>query len=169
VKCNLQVNYFHINSLKQAWRLTLKRLTWRSDNTGRAMAIHNSRQHCLHAGPLGQFIIITPSPESASELYRPSDRRLSVKLVQTFGNRGCRVVSATDPHGRILRFLDRNRYFFLQVLVTPQLCSRGRVDPVPDPLLLRKSGNAENRIRTSGSVSQELWPLDHRGGLLSPT
>jgi hypothetical protein len=27
------------------------------------------------------------------------------------------------------------------------------VDPVPDPLLLRKSGS-----------SQELWPLDHRGG-----
>jgi hypothetical protein len=26
------------------------------------------------------------------------------------------------------------------------------VDPVPDPLLLRKSGSAENRSRTSGSV-----------------
>jgi hypothetical protein len=29
----------------------------------------------------------------ASELYRPSDRRLLAKLVQTFGDRGCRVVS----------------------------------------------------------------------------
>jgi hypothetical protein len=28
------------------------------------------------------------------------------------------------------------------------------VDPVPDPLLLRKSGNAENRTRTSGSVAR---------------
>jgi hypothetical protein len=30
----------------------------------------------------------------------PSDRRLSAKLVPTFTERGCRVVSATDPHGR---------------------------------------------------------------------
>jgi hypothetical protein len=31
-------------------------------------------------------------PESASELYRPSDRRLSAKLVPTFADRGCHVV-----------------------------------------------------------------------------
>jgi hypothetical protein len=29
----------------------------------------------------------------------------------------------TDAHGRILRFVDRNRYFFVQVV--PQLYSRG--------------------------------------------
>jgi hypothetical protein len=34
-------------------------------------------------------------PESASELYRPSDRRLLAKLVPTFADRGCRVVSVT--------------------------------------------------------------------------
>jgi hypothetical protein len=28
------------------------------------------------------------------------------------------------------------------------------VDPVPDPLLLRKSGSAGNRTRTSGSVAR---------------
>jgi hypothetical protein len=28
-------------------------------------------------------------------------------------DRGCCVVSATDPHGRILGFLDRNRYYLL--------------------------------------------------------
>jgi hypothetical protein len=39
----------------------------------------------------------TPWPKSASELYRPSDRRLLAKLVQTFGDRVCHVVSATDP------------------------------------------------------------------------
>jgi hypothetical protein len=33
------------------------------------------------------IIIITPWPESSSELYRPSDRRLSVKLVPTLANR----------------------------------------------------------------------------------
>jgi hypothetical protein len=28
---------------------------------------------------------------------------MSAKLVQTFADRGCRVVSATDPHGRSSR------------------------------------------------------------------
>jgi hypothetical protein len=37
---------------------------------------------------------------SASELYRPSDRRLSAKLVPTLADRGCCVVSATNSHGR---------------------------------------------------------------------
>jgi hypothetical protein len=34
------------------------------------------------------------------------------------------------------------------------LYSRGWVDPVPDPLLLRKSSSAGNRTRTSGSVAR---------------
>jgi hypothetical protein len=38
------------------------------------------------------------------------------------------------------------------------------VDPVPDPLLLRKFGSAENRTRDLWVSSQELWPLDYRGG-----
>jgi hypothetical protein len=41
------------------------------------------------------------------------------------------------------------------------------VDPVPDPLLLRKSGSAGNRTRDLWIYSQELWPLDHRGGPLT--
>jgi hypothetical protein len=32
---------------------------------------------------------------------------LSAGLVRTFADKGCRVNSATDPHGRILAFLDR--------------------------------------------------------------
>jgi hypothetical protein len=44
------------------------------------------------------------SPESASELHRLSDRRLSAKLVPIFADRECHVVSVTDPHGRILGF-----------------------------------------------------------------
>jgi hypothetical protein len=94
----------------------------------------------------------TPWPESASELYRLSDRLLSAKSVTTFVERGCRVISATDPYGRILGFLDRRRYFFFQV--APQLYSRGWVDPVPDPLLLRKSGSFGNRAQTYGSVAR---------------
>jgi hypothetical protein len=105
----------------------------------------------------------TPWPESASEHYRPSDRRLSAKLVSIFADRGCCVVSTTDPYSRILGFLDRSRYLFFRVV--SQLYSRGWVGPVPDPLLLRKSGSAGNRTWTSWVCSQELWPLDHRGGL----
>jgi hypothetical protein len=52
------------------------------------------------------------------------------------------VVSEADPYGHILGILDQSRYSFFQV--APQLYSRGRVDPVPDPLLLRKSGSAGN-------------------------
>jgi CBS-domain-containing membrane protein len=56
----------------------------------------------------------TPWFESASELYRPSVRRLSAKLVPTFAERGYHVVSVTDPYGRILGFLDRSRYFSIK-------------------------------------------------------
>jgi len=38
------------------------------------------------------------------------------------------------------------------------------VDPVPDPLLLRKSGSAGDRTRDLCICSQKLRPLDHRGG-----
>jgi hypothetical protein len=56
-----------------------------------------------------------PWPESAIELYRPNDRRLSAKLVPTFADRGCHVVSVTYPYASILGFLDRSRYFIFQV------------------------------------------------------
>jgi hypothetical protein len=90
-----------------------------------------------------------PCPVSASELYRLSDRRLLAKLVPTFffSDRRDRVVSATDPYGRVLGFLERNRYFFFQV--APLMKSRG----FPDPLL-RKFGNSENRTMSSGSVAR---------------
>jgi CBS-domain-containing membrane protein len=44
-----------------------------------------------------------------------SDRLLSAKLVPTFTDRECHVVSVTDPNGRILGFLDRSLYIFFQV------------------------------------------------------
>jgi hypothetical protein len=72
-------------------------------------------------------------------------------VVSTFADR-CRVVSAADPYSRVLGFLDLSRYFFFQV--APQLYSRDWVDPIPDPLLLRKSGNAGNRAPASGSVGR---------------
>jgi hypothetical protein len=89
---------------------------------------------------------------SASELYRTSDRRLSVKLAPTFAKKGCRVASAMGPHGRILGFLDRSTYYFFKA--APQLYSRGWVDHVPVPLHLRKSNSAGNLTRTSGFVAR---------------
>jgi hypothetical protein len=84
---------------------------------------------------------------SASDPYRRSDFRLSEKLLPTFADRVCYVVSTKDSHCRNLCFLDRSRYFIFQV--ARQLCSRSWVNPFPDPLLLRKSGSAGNRTRTS--------------------
>jgi hypothetical protein len=84
----------------------------------------------------------TPWSESVSELYRLSDRRLSAKLVPTFADRGCHVVSVTDHYGRILDFLTGAATFLSSSssVVLTRLSG-----PVPDPLLLRKSGSAGNR------------------------
>jgi hypothetical protein len=81
-----------------------------------------------------------------------SDRRFLTKTVPTSADRERCVVSATGPQSYILGFLARSRYFFFQA--APQLYSRGWVDPVPDPTLLRKSGSAGNRTWTSGSVTR---------------
>jgi hypothetical protein len=43
-----------------------------------------------------------------SELYRVNYLRLSTKLVATFADRGCRMVSLTDPYVCILASLDRS-------------------------------------------------------------
>jgi hypothetical protein len=37
-----------------------------------------------------------PCPESVSKLYRPSNHRLSAKLVPTVADRGCHVISMTE-------------------------------------------------------------------------
>jgi hypothetical protein len=62
-----------------------------------------------------------------------------------------------------ISFIDRSRYFFIEVAT--QLSSRGWMDPVPDQLLLRTSGNAGNRTRDLWVCTQELWPLDDSGSL----
>jgi hypothetical protein len=45
-----------------------------------------------------------------SELYRPSDRSLSAMLVPTFADRGCHMVSVTDPLRPYSRFSIPVRY-----------------------------------------------------------
>jgi hypothetical protein len=42
------------------------------------------------------------------------------------------------------------------------LTSQGWVDPVPGPLLLRKSGSAGNRTWDLCICSQKLWPIDSK-------
>jgi hypothetical protein len=59
----------------------------------------------------------------------------------------------------ILGFLHRRLCSSFQVALQLSL---GWVDPVSDPLLLRKSGSAGNRTRNLWACSQELWPLHHR-------
>jgi hypothetical protein len=60
------------------------------------------------------------------------------KLVPTLADRGCRVVSAADPHGCNLGFLD------------------------PEPLLFHSSSSSVILTRLSGprsrpTTSQEIW------------
>jgi hypothetical protein len=105
----------------------------------------------------------TPWPQSASELYRHSGRRRSAKLVPTFSffflSRGQRNGS---PRPLNLCFIDLEPLLIF-IQVAPQLTSRGWVDTVPDPQLLRKSDNAVYWTRDFCICSQKLWTLDHRG------
>jgi hypothetical protein len=84
-------------------------------------------------------------------------------LVPTFVDSGAsRGQRGGSPTVVNLSFLDRSRYFsFRYFLIHPH---EGWVDLVPDPLLLRKSGSAGNRSWDLWISSQEVWPLDHRGG-----
>jgi hypothetical protein len=94
----------------------------------------------------------TPWSESKSELYRPSDRRLSAKWLPTFADRGCHVISVTDPYGRILGFIDKTGAATLlssssSVVLTRLSGPRSR----PTTFF---SGSAGNRTRASGSVTK---------------
>jgi hypothetical protein len=87
------------------------------------------RQHILQMWPifsLNCYLHIaemlrkeTPRLVSESELYRTSDRRLSATLVPTSADKGCYVVSVTDPCGRILGFLDRRNVATVWKMFTP--------------------------------------------------
>jgi hypothetical protein len=79
------------------------------------MAVHEAivGKGSTHVKKVLTVRIKTPLSESASELYRPSDRRLSADC-QLSAVRGCHVVSVTGPYSRILGFLDRSRYFSIK-------------------------------------------------------
>jgi hypothetical protein len=106
----------------------------------------------------------TPLSESASELYRRSDRHLLAKKVPTFEDRGVSRGQRDVSLRPYWRFSRPKPLLLFQV--APQLYSQGWVDPVPRPtttqkIWQRREPNPDLRI-----CSQELWPLDHRGGQL---
>jgi hypothetical protein len=76
----------------------------------------------------------TPWPESTNDLCRPSDRRLSAKLMPTFVDRG---VSRSQRCRFSLGFLDRSRYFsFQEAERTPfqtHCFSENQADPRLEP------------------------------------
>jgi hypothetical protein len=92
----------------------------------------------------------TPWSDSASELYRPSDRRLSAKWYSTFADRGWHVVSVTDPYGRILGFIDRSRYFSIK----DHFSCTHEAEWTPFQTHYFFFGSAGNRTRTSGSAAK---------------
>jgi hypothetical protein len=61
--------------------------------------------------------------DSVSELYRPSYRLLSAKLVPMFADRRVSRSQCGGSPTTVSRFLDRNLYFFFPV--APHLYSRG--------------------------------------------
>jgi hypothetical protein len=84
--------------------------------------------------------------------------------VPTFADRGVsRGQRACPPRPLILLFLDRGPCLYLQIALN--LSSRGLVNPVLDPLLLRMSVSAGNRTRELWVCSQELW-LQRRSSIM---
>jgi hypothetical protein len=84
-------------------------------------------------------------------------------LVPNFVDRGVsRGQRGGFPTVVNLQFSRREPLLFFQV--APHLSPRSWVDPIPDPLLLRKFGSAGNRTPDLTVSIQKLWLLDHRGG-----
>jgi hypothetical protein len=88
---------------------------------------------------------------------------MSAKLMSAFADRGSHVVSVTDPYGRILGFLDWSRDFNFQVASSIVL-TRLSV-PRYRPTTSQKMWWCLKLIPGFWICNQELWPLDHRGGL----
>jgi hypothetical protein len=109
--------------------------------TVRILQFQNSRKECYH---LVQKILRPLSylkAQNKDKLRRLSPRKnytVRAAAACTFEDRGCRVVSMTDPYGRILGFLDWSRYSFFQV--------------TSSIVLMRLSGPCSRPI-----TSQKIW------------
>jgi hypothetical protein len=124
-------------SLMRQPRFTIRKISWYSLKWKHSMTSRKEEEKKI------------PWPESARELclYRPSDRPLSAKLVPASADRGLPRCQRNGSLRLYSRFSRPEPLLFLQA--APQLYSRGWVDPVREPLVLRKSGSAGNRTRNS--------------------
>ena len=133
-------------------------------NEANDIVLSHTYEHMTHEMLLSQ-INKSSGATALQGLGRQSGRHRSAKIVPTFADRGVsRGQRNGSPRPLISVYGTWIATYFIQV--TPQLTSRGSrgwVYPVPDPLLLRKSGSAGNRTRDLCICSQNLWPLDHRG------
>jgi hypothetical protein len=95
---------------------------------------------------LDRRLVVFRNRSGATHNRKCIDELCGLNLGTNYSDRAtaaCREISANFCVGSttdsltaaIFGFLDRRRYFIFQV--APQLYSRGWVDPVPDPLLLR--------------------------------
>jgi hypothetical protein len=88
------------------------------------------------------------------EPYWPRASLFSAKLVPSFADTGATWSAWRIPTAVFSDSETRGAAFSFQV--APQLYSRGWADPVPDPLLLRKSSGAGNRTWISGSKARNF-------------
>jgi hypothetical protein len=128
---------------------------WLVSLSGRLILVE--RASCAHC--IGDWVFHGDSLADVEKgnfvTIRGPDATCRRNLVPTFVDR---VVSRGQRGGSPtfvnLSFLDRSRYFsFNYPLIYPH---KGWADPVPDPLLLIKSGSTGNRIRDLWVSSQEL-------------
>jgi hypothetical protein len=105
----------------------------------------------VFAEETAQFRTDVSLPQSASEIYLPSDRRLSAKLVPTF----------TDQRdGFLWPYFRFSRPEQLLLLPSSSSDVLTRLSgPRPNPSLLRKSGGTGNRTRASGSVARNYTSI----------
>jgi hypothetical protein len=97
-------------------------------------------------------------PESASELYRPSDRRLSAKSVPAFADRGLSHSQRSRSPMTVISVFCQEPLLFLSSsssIVLMRL-SGSRSKPTASQANLVAAGN---RTRTSGSIAKNS---DHR-------
>jgi hypothetical protein len=80
-----------------------------------SLVIDRSQFNPLHPYKPFTYLLRGLSPQT-----NYTDGRLSAKLVPTSADKGCHVVSVTDPNGRILGLLDR--FFFFKYCNTSLPC-----------------------------------------------
>jgi hypothetical protein len=146
--------YRPVLPLRDMWLVAMN-----GDYSEQSLAVPFTRAVPSYSSGARLFHPITTCKKLISEAWVrertiPTERPLLVGDVTTnfCGYRVARGQCDESPYCCILGSLDRAATFSFKWLLN---CThRGWVDPVPDPLLLRKCDSAGNRTRTSGSVAR---------------